>query len=194
MGLVPSEGETEKCLSVSFALSLSLNPSLSPFPSLPPSLSLPLFLPLSLPLSVSLSLCSAPGEEAVLMPGRQWSAGSLLWNFQPPECGGCDCLLCKPPICLRSLLGAEPREDLCPPLPSPCVTAMLRSWPAASSPASRAPSCPASQAPCPAGESGQGPALPIMWGAERAHMRLPSADFGVYSCVSLGAPGIQMRG
>ena len=56
MGLVPSEGETEKCLSVSFALSLSLIPSLSPFLSLPPSLSPSLSFSLSLSLSLSPSL------------------------------------------------------------------------------------------------------------------------------------------
>ena len=187
MGLVPSEGETEKCLSPS----LFLCPSPPLF--LLSSLSLHFSVPLFLPLSVSLSLCSAPGEEAVLMPGRQWSAGSLLWNFQPPERGGCDCLLCKPPICLRSLLGAEPREDLCPPLPLchrhaavlagsflPCVPGTVLPRISGSLPRRRVR----------AGEEHP----PVVWGAEWAQTRLPWADFGVYSCVSLGAPGIQMRG
>ena len=168
MGLVPSEGETEKCLSPSLFLCpsppLFLLSSLSLPPSLPPSLSPSL----SLSLSFSLSLCSAPGEEAVLMPGRLWSAGSFLWNFQPPERGGCDCCVSPPSVCGLSLVPSPGRTSA---LPSPCVTATLRSWLAASSPASQAPSCPASQAPCPAGESGQVKNTPPSCGGQSGHTR-----------------------
>ena len=103
------------------------------------------------------------------MPGRQWSAGSLLWNFQPPERGGCDCLLCKPPICLRSLLGAEPREDLCPPLP-------LCHRHAAVLAGSFLHRIPGTVLPCisgslPAGESGQVKNTPPSCGGQSGHTR-----------------------
>ena len=194
------------CLSLPFSLPFSLSVSLSLPLSLRPSLTVSLFLCLSpslcLSLSFSLSLshslpfptCSTrKGHVRRLFPCQEDSDLLAPWSrtfgLQNAETVSVCCVSHHLPVVFA--VAAEPPGGL---LPSPPVvpSVLLRSWLAASCPASRAPPCPCTSGTLPRGRVPGRASLPRRVGGRACTHPATWADFGVYSCISPGAQGILM--